>query len=182
MFSIRLITIVLIQHLTTSIAGEPRQQQLVPCFTKNVTVEIQQFDHRIPIDFLNCTRLLKKHVFTITFALHRRLSSRDAQSNMVVTLFAGPCSSSTATLSTGRTFPSVHGALDGSDPSSIASSHLPWNGQFQHGTISYEYAGGGADLAQLESALIHVVIRHGREDMIRGIYAMRFKSNSYRRN
>ena len=175
MFSIRVTTIVLIHHLT-SIAGEPRQQ-LVPCFSKNVTVEIQQFDPRIPIAFLNCTRLLKKHVFTITFALHRRVSTRNAESNMVVTLFAGPCSSSTATLTTGRTFPSMQGALDGSDPSAIASSHLPWNEQSQHGTISYEYAGGGADLARLESVLIHVVIRHGREDMIRGIYAMRFKSN-----
>ena len=177
MFSARVTTTIVLIHHLTSIAGEPRQQQLVPCFAANVTVEIQQFDPRIPIAFLNCTRLLTKHVFTITFALHRRVSTRDADSNMVVTLFAGPCSSSTATLSTGRTFPSMHGALDGSDPSAIASSHLPWNGQTQHGTIAYEYAGGGADLARLESVLIHVVIRHGREDMIRGIYAMRFKSN-----
>jgi len=98
------------------------------------------------------------------------------QSNMVVTLFAGPCSSSTATLNIGRTFPSIHGTLDGSFPSSVASSHLPWNGQSQQGTISYEYGGAGGDFAQLLSALIHVVIRYGREDMIKGIYAIKFNS------
>jgi hypothetical protein len=141
-------------------------------------VEIHQFNHHIPIKYINCTRILKKHVFTITFELQRRLTRIDHmfESNMVVTLFAGSCSSSTATLSTGRTFPSTYGTLDGSDPSPIASSHLPWNGQSQLGTISYEYGGGGGDFAQLISALIHVVIRHGREDMIKGIYVIKFHS------
>jgi hypothetical protein len=95
---------------------------------------------------------------------------------MVVTLFSGPCSSSTATLNIGRTFPSVHSTLDGSDPSPIASSHLPWHGQSQLGTITYEYGGGGGHFAQLSSALIHVVIRYGREDMIKGIYVIKFNS------
>ncbi|CAF0956560.1 unnamed protein product [Adineta ricciae] len=97
-------------------------------------------------------------------------------SNMVATLFASPCSSSTATLSNGRTFPSTHGSLDGSDPSPIASSHLPWNDHSQRGSISYEYGGGGGDHAQLISTLIHVVIRHGRNEMIKGIYVIKFYS------
>jgi hypothetical protein len=95
---------------------------------------------------------------------------------MVVTLFSGPCSSSTATLNIGRTFPSIHGTLDGGIPSSIVSSHLPWNEQSQIGTISYEYGGAGAKFAQLSSVLIHIVIRHGREDMIKGIYMIKFNS------
>jgi len=154
------------------------QKLIVPCFTKNLNVQIQQFDIRIPIKYINCTRHLKKHIFTITFELQRRLTTIDHmfESHMVVTLFAGPCSSSTATLSIARTFPSIHGSLDGSDPSPIASSHLPWNGQSQQGTISYEYGGGGGDFAQLVSVLIHVVIRHGREDMIKGIYVIKFNS------
>lgn len=154
------------------------QKLIVPCFNKHVNIDIYQFDHRIPIKYINCTRLLKKHVFTITFELQRRSTKFDqlTESNMVVTLFAGPCSSSTATLTIGRTFPSTHGTLDGSDPSAIASSHLPWNGQSQQGTISYEYGGGGGDFAQLLSVLIHVVIRYGREDMINGIYMIKFNT------
>jgi hypothetical protein len=154
------------------------EKKIVPCFTKHVNIEIHQFDHRIPIKYINCTRLLKKHVFTITFELQRRLKKYDQmfESNMVVTLFSGPCSSSTATLNIGRTFPSIHGTLDGSDPSPIASSHLPWNEQSQQGTIVYEYGGGGGDFAQLLSVLIHVVIRYGREDMIKGIYMIKFNN------
>ncbi|CAF2926589.1 unnamed protein product [Rotaria sp. Silwood2] len=152
------------------------QKIIVPCFTQNINVEINEFDDRISMKYINCTRQLKKHVFTITFEIQRQLKKIDHmfESNMVVTLFAGPCSSSTATLNIGRTFPSIHGTLDGSDPSPIASSHLPWNGQSQKGTISYEYGGHGGDFAQLISALIHVVIRHGREEMIKGIYIVKF--------
>ncbi|CAF0903058.1 unnamed protein product [Adineta steineri] len=126
--------------------------------------------------YINCTRILKKHIYTVTFELQRQLTRNDPifESNMVVTLFAGPCSSSTATLNNGRTFPSMYGSLDGSDPSPIASSHLPWNGQSQQGTILYEYGGSGGDYAQLISILIHVVIRYGREDMIKGIYVLKF--------
>jgi hypothetical protein len=175
MFSLYVTTIALLYLTSIYITIGDAQKIFIPCFTKNVKIEIHQFDHRIPIKYLNCTRLLKKNVFTITFELQRQFDQL-LQSNMVVTLFAGPCSSSTATLTIGRTFPSTHGTLDGSDPSAIASSHLPWNGQSQQGTISYEYGGAGGDFAQLLSVLIHVVIRYGREDMIKGIYVIRFNS------
>jgi len=177
MFSLHVTTIVTF-YLAYFHVIQCDTKKYVPCFTKNIKVEIHQFNHHIPIKYINCTRILKKHVFTITFELQRRLTRIDHmfESNMVVTLFAGSCSSSTATLSTGRTFPSTYGTLDGSDPSPIASSHLPWNGQSQRGTISYEYGGGGGDFAHLISALIHVVIRHGREDMIKGIYVIKFHS------
>ena len=148
----------------------------LPCFPKTTHVEIEQFDRRITLDYINCTRLWKKNLFTITFQLQRHRTKFDQimQSNMVVTLFSGPCSSSTATLNIGRTFPSIHGTLDGSTPSTIASSHLSWNSPTQQGTISYEYFGSDADYAQLISALIHLVIRYGREEMIKGIYVMKF--------
>ncbi|CAF3930632.1 unnamed protein product, partial [Rotaria sp. Silwood1] len=71
---------------------------------------------------------------------------------------------------------SIYGTLDGRDPSPIASSHLPWNGQTQQGTISYEYGGDGGNFAQIISALIHVVIRYGREEMIKGIYVIKFNN------
>ena len=178
MFSLHVTTIAIVFFTWPSAIESNTPKRLVPCFARNAKIDIHQFDRRIPISFINCTRLLKKHLFTLTFELHRRFTTRDQllASHMVVTLFAGPCSSSTATLNTGRTFPSIHGSLDGSDPSAIASSHLPWNEQSQRGTISYEYAGGGGDLAQLASVLIHVVVRYGREDMINGIYAIRFNT------
>lgn len=149
---------------------------LLPCFPKTTQTEIQQFDRRISLEYVNCTRIWKKNLFTITFQLQRHRTKFDQiiQSNMVVTLFSGPCSSSTATLNIGRTFPSIHGTLDGSEPSAIASSHLPWNSQIQQGTISYEYFGSDADYAQLISVLIHVVIRYGRQEMIKGIYVIQF--------
>ncbi|UJR09575.1 hypothetical protein I4U23_013810 [Adineta vaga] len=177
MFSLHMITFVTFCLIYLHIS-KCENKKLVPCFSKNVRIEIHQFDQRILLKYLNCTRLLKKHVFTIMFELQRQFtrSEQMLESNMVVTLFASPCSSSAATLSNGRTFPSTHGSLDGSDPSPIASSHLPWNGQSQYGTISYEYGGGGGDHAQLISTLIHVVIRHGREDMIKGIYVIKFHS------
>lgn len=178
MFSLH-VTITFIFYLTfVDVIKCNTQKFLVPCFTKHVKIDIHQFDHRIPIKYINCTRLLKKHQFTITFELQRRLSRYDqlTSSNMVVTLFAGPCSSSTATLTIGRTFPSIYGTLDGSDPSAIASSHLPWNEQSQQGTISYEYGGSGGDFAQLLSVLIHVVVRYGREEMIKGIYVIKFNT------
>ncbi|CAF3298541.1 unnamed protein product [Rotaria socialis] len=150
----------------------------VPCFTQNVNAKISQFDDRISLKYINCTRLLKRHVFTITFEIQRRLNVIDHlfESHMVITLFAGPCSSSTATLDIGRTFPSIYGTLDGSYPSQLASSHLPWNEQSVQGTISYEYGGHGASYAQLISALIHIVIRNGREEMINGIYVFKFNN------
>ena len=175
MFSLRAITIVILYSAYLHVC-KCEKKKIVPCFTKKVNVEIHQFDPRISLKYINCTRIVKKHLYTITFELQRRLTKIDQmfESNMVVTLFASSCSSSTATLSNGRTFPSTHGTLDGSDPSPIASSHLPWDGQSQQGTISYEYGGGGGDYAQLISTLIHVVIRHGREDMIKGIYVLKF--------
>jgi hypothetical protein len=158
--------------------GDTTQKIFIPCFHKNVNIDIHQFDHRIPIKFINCTRLLKKNLFTITFELQRRLTKFDQifESDMVITLFSGPCSSSTATLNIGRTFPSIHGTLNGGIPSPVASNHLPWTEQSQIGTISYEYGGSGGDFAQLVSALIHVVIRYGRADMIKGIYVIKFNS------
>ena len=178
MFSLSITTLAIVFFASTYAIDGDTHKRLVPCFAKTAKIDIRQFDRRLPISFINCTRLLKKHVFTLTFELHRRFTTRDQMlaSHMVVTLFAGPCSSSTATLSTGRTFPSIHGSLDGSDPSPIASSHLPWNEYSQRGTISYEYAGGGGDLAQLASVLIHVVVRYGRENMINGIYAIQFNT------
>jgi hypothetical protein len=173
MFSLHISTIAAFYFAYLYVIKCDNQKIFVPCFTKNINVEINQFDQRIPIKYINCTRLLQKHVFTITFELQRQIKKID---HMVVTLFSGPCSSSTATLSIGRTFPSIHGTLDGSDPSPIASSHFPWNGQSQRGTISYEYGGSGGDFAQLTSALIHVVIRYGREDIIKGIYVIKFNS------
>ncbi|CAF1024262.1 unnamed protein product [Rotaria sordida] len=151
---------------------------IVPCFTRNINVKIDEFDNRISMKYINCTRQLKKHIFTITFEIHRQLKKFDHifESNMVITLFAGPCSSSTATLNIGRTIPSIHGTLDDSDPSPLASSHLSWNGQLQKGTISYEYGGDRGNFAQLISALIHVVIRYGREEMIKGIYVIKFNN------
>jgi len=178
MFSLH-VTTIFIFYLTYLYVTKVHSQKIyVPCFTKNVHIDIHQFDRRIPLKYINCTRLLKKNLFTITFELQRRLTKYDQlfESNMVVTLFSGPCSSSTATLNIGRTFPSIHGTLDGSDPSPIASSHLPWNEQSQRGTISYEYGGGKGDFAQLISVLIHVVVRYGREDMIKGIYVIKFNS------
>lgn len=177
MFWLHVVTLVTFCSICLHVCkGEHRK--LVPCFTKDVHVDIQQIDQRILLKYLNCTRLLHKHVFTVTFELQRRFKRIDpmVDSNMVVTLFASPCSSSTATLSNGRTFPSTHGSLDGSDPSPIASSHLPWNGHSQQGWVSYEYGGGGGDHAQLISTLIHVVIRHGRDEMIKGIYVIKFYS------
>lgn len=170
MFSLRAITLVTFAYFCLR-SGECDKKKLAPCFAKDAKVEIRQVDPRITFHFLNCTRLLKKHVFTVTFELQRQPTS---DANMVVTLFASPCSSSTATLSNGRTFPSTHGSLDGSNPSPIASSHLSHDGYAQHGSISYEYGGAGGDHAQLLSALVHVVIRHGREEMIKGIYVMKF--------
>ena len=147
-----------------------------PCFTKPVRIHIEQLDPRITLHYLNCTRLWSKNRFTITFEIQRPWRAFDQifDSNMVLTIFSGCCSSSTATLNIGRTFPSIHGTLDGSDPSSIASSHLPWHGQSQQGTIVYEYGGSGGKFAQLTSVLIHLLIRYGREEMIKGIYAMKF--------
>jgi len=178
MFSLHVTATFIIYFAYLYVTKGDIQKKFGPCFTKNVNIEIHQFDHRIPIKYINCTRLVKKNLFTITFELQRRLTKRDQmfESNMVVTLFSGPCSSSTATLNNGRTFPSIHGTLDGSDPSPIASSHLPWNEQSQQGTIVYEYGGGGGDFAQLLSVLIHVVIRYGREDMIKGIYMIKFNN------
>lgn len=178
MFSSSITTLAIVFFASTYAIDGDTHKRLVPCFAKTAKIDIRQFDRRLPISFINCTRLVKKHVFTLTFELHRRFTTRDQMlaSHMVVTLFAGPCSSSTATLNTGRTFPSIHGSLDGSDPSPIASSHLPWNEYSQRGTISYEYAGGGGDLAQLASVLIHVVVRYGRENMINGIYAIQFNT------
>lgn len=149
---------------------------IFPCFTKSVHVDVQQFDRRISLHYLNCTRVWTKNRFTITFEIQRPWRTFDHifDSNMVVTLFSGPCSSSTATLSIGRTFPSIQGTLDGSDPSAIASSHLPWHGQSQQGTIIYEYGGSRGQFAQLTSVLIHLVIRYGREEMIKGVYVMKF--------
>jgi hypothetical protein len=178
MFSLHVTTSFVFYFISLSIINGENQKKIVPCFTKHINVNIQQFDHRISINYINCSRILKKNLFTITFEIQRRLTRLDQifESNMVVTLFSGPCSSSTATLNIGRTFPSIHGTLDGSDPSSIASSHLPWHGQSQQGTITYEYGGGGGNFAQLSAALIHVVIRYGREDMIKGIYVIKFNS------
>jgi hypothetical protein len=162
MFSVHVMTFITIYLHTIKC---DIQKLIVPCFAKHINVEIHQFNNRIPIRYINCTRHRKKHLFTISFELQRRLITFDHMDeyNMVVTLFAGPCSSSTATLSTGRTFPSIHGTLS-------------WNGHSQQGTIAYEYGGGGADFAQLVSVLIHVVIRNGREDMIKGIYVIKFNS------
>jgi hypothetical protein len=178
MFSLHVTTAIMLYFASLSVTTDENQKKTVPCFTKNINVDIQQFDHRISINYINCTRVVKKNLFTITFEIQRRLTRLDQifESNMVVTLFSGPCSSSTATLNIGRTFPSIHATLDGSDPSPIASSHLPWHGQSQHGTITYEYGGGGGNFAQLSAALIHVVIRYGREDMIKGIYVIKFNS------
>lgn len=154
------------------------EKVIVPCFRRNVKVEIAQFDNRISMKYINCSRLLNQQRFTITFEIERRWRRLDQllELNMVVTLFAGPCSSSTATLNIGRTFPAVYGTLDGSNPSSVVSSHLPWNEQSVQGTISYEYGGDKANMAQLISALINVVIRYGREEFIKGIYLVKFNN------
>jgi hypothetical protein len=178
MFSLYVTTIALYYFAYFCVTESDTQKKFVPSFHKNVKIDIHQFDSRIPIKYINCTRQLKKHIFTITFELQRQLTKIDQiyESDMVVTLFSGPCSSSTATLNIGRTFPSIHGSLDGSIPSSIASSHLPWNEQSQLGTISYEYGGAATKFAQLSSVLIHIVIRRGREDMMKGIYVIKFDS------
>lgn len=176
MFSLHLALIFIYSFVFFPIVKSDNEDLIVPCFNQNINVEISQFDDRVSMKFINCTRHLTKHIFTIKFEIDRHLSKIDymLNSHMVVTLFAGPCSSSTATLNIGRTFPSTHGSLDGSHPSPVASSHLPRNGQAQKGTISYEYGGAGGEFAQLVSALIHVVIRYGREEMIKGVYVIKF--------
>ncbi|CAF5074027.1 unnamed protein product, partial [Rotaria sp. Silwood1] len=80
------------------------QKIIIPCFTQNINVKIVEFDDRISMKYINCTRQLKKHIFTITFEIQRQLKKIDHlfESHMVITLFSGPCSSSTATLNIGR--------------------------------------------------------------------------------
>ena len=178
MVSLHVTTIFIFYFAFLCIIKGDDETVIVPCFINNINVEIHQFDDRISIKYINCSRQLKKHIFTITFELQRQFTNVEHmfESNMVVTLFAGPCSSSTATLNIGRTFPSIYGTLDGSHPATIASSHLSWNEQSQKGTITYEYGGEGGDFAQLISVLIHVVVRYGREEMIKGIYALKFSN------
>ena len=154
-------------------------KRLIPCFPKTTDVRIVQFDRRIPLTFINCTRQTKTNLFTITFEFERQ--SKYFDQHLIVTIFAGPCSSSTATLTTGRTFPSTYAALDGSDRSTIVSSHLSLEQRIQQGTIAYEYLGSGAEFSHLASILIHVVIRHGRDELIRGTYAIQFPSRTTKR-
>jgi hypothetical protein len=119
MFSLHVTTIVTF-YLAYFHVIQCDTKKIVPCFTKNIKVEIHQFNHHIPIKYINCTRILKKHIFTITFELQRRLTRIDHmfESNMVVTLFAGSCSSSTATLSTGSSGGFRGGAMGRSHPPS----------------------------------------------------------------
>ena len=178
MLSLRLSTFIIIINYFLSISALKidHSPRFVPCFPKHYRAEVKQFDRRVPLNFINCTREVKTHRFTIRFSVERQRSMFDqrTRSDTVITLFSGPCSSSTATLTIGRTFPSIHGSLDESNPAMIVSSHLPWNEQSQNGMITYEYAGASGDFAQLISVLIHVVIRHGRDEMIKGNYLIRF--------
>lgn len=174
MFDVRFVLVFSTFFVVVSTFKFDNSKKTKRCFPKNVRVDVVQFDREIPLRFVNCTREKETQRFTIKFLLERQ---RNVAADTVITLFAGPCSSSTATLNIGRSFPSIYGSLDESNPGQVVSSHLPSNERLQTGTITYEYAGSSSDRSYLISALVHVVIRHGRDQIIRGTYLIRFTTS-----